>query len=413
MNDPRNLEAVVFRGIESDELDYKAHQNWNQLSRTGKGKIVRHLLALANTKGGFLVIGVGEDAAGRPVLQTGMSEEESASFDPTPVGGFINRCVEPPIDFTIERPVIQGKRYVIFVVRPFAELPHVCCNGVDTELQTGVFYIRTPEASSRPASRALEMQQLIQRALRNQREQLGKILRGILYETRTGENEQQESRAADQMREAESFFLHRIKPGPEISLLQLSFLPLAENAGSFDLSFLRRAVSDSLNWLPASFFLGADDMTGSYITNTSLRYLSTVPVPHLWQLFRSGLFHYIAVPEQKNGIFHADHLAAWCAEAVAFAGKLYAELGYSEELFAIHLTLSRMEEKKLHLGGKECGVCRIPQINVEFKRSAADLAVGVTAHGARLLRGIAERFNCSDETISSLCSSMFREGKHD
>jgi predicted HTH transcriptional regulator len=166
------LREVIFRGVESDELDYKAAQSWTALTRGGRGKIIRHLLALANTKGGFLVIGVGEDAAGRPSLYTGVSEAESASFDPSTVGTFVNRCVEPPIDFTIERPVIDGKRFIVFIIKPFTQLPHVCCNSVETELTMGVFYIRTVEASSRPAARAIEMQQLIQRAMRNQREQL-------------------------------------------------------------------------------------------------------------------------------------------------------------------------------------------------------------------------------------------------
>ena len=178
----QQLRDIVYRGIESDELDYKAAQSWNALSRAGKGKIIRHLIALANTKGGYVVIGVGEDAAGKPALYTGVSDEESVSFDPSAVGTFVNRCVEPPIDFTIERPVIDGKRFVVFAVKPFRQLPHVCCNSVDTELSSGVFYIRTPEASSRPATRAVEMQQLIQRAMRNQREQLAKVLRGILYD---------------------------------------------------------------------------------------------------------------------------------------------------------------------------------------------------------------------------------------
>ena len=82
------LRDVIFRGIESDELDYKAAQSWNALTRTGRGKIVRHLIALANTKGGYLVIGVGEDAAGKPILYTGVNDEECASFDPSAVGTF-------------------------------------------------------------------------------------------------------------------------------------------------------------------------------------------------------------------------------------------------------------------------------------------------------------------------------------
>ena len=175
-------EEVIKRGVESDTLDYKSALNWRLLPRSGKMKFVRHALAMANTKGGFVVVGVGEDAAGRPALFTGLTEEESASFDPSIVGSFINHYVDPPIDLTIERPIVEGKRYAIFHIRPFRDIPHVCSSGFEHELLQGVFYIRTPDASSRPAYRASEIHDLLRRAMRNQREVLGKMLRDLLRE---------------------------------------------------------------------------------------------------------------------------------------------------------------------------------------------------------------------------------------
>ena len=105
--------SIIYRGVESDELDYKAAQNWLQLPRSGKAKFVRHCLAMANTKGGYVVVGVGEDASGQPAVFTGLTPEEAQSFDPTAVGSFINRYADPQIDFTLERPVVDGKRYVV------------------------------------------------------------------------------------------------------------------------------------------------------------------------------------------------------------------------------------------------------------------------------------------------------------
>ncbi|MEI3004255.1 MAG: RNA-binding domain-containing protein [Victivallales bacterium] len=77
--------SIIYRGVESDELDYKAAQNWLQLPRSGKAKPVRHCLAMANTKGGYVVVGVGEDASGQPAVFTGLTPEEAQSFDPTAV----------------------------------------------------------------------------------------------------------------------------------------------------------------------------------------------------------------------------------------------------------------------------------------------------------------------------------------
>ena len=118
-----NWRDIIYRGVESDELDYKAAQNWQKLNRAGKVKFVRHCLAMANTKGGYVVVGVGEDDAGQPALFTGLTPEEAQSFDPTAVGTFINRYTDPQIDFSLERPVVDGKRYAVFVIRRFNSLP--------------------------------------------------------------------------------------------------------------------------------------------------------------------------------------------------------------------------------------------------------------------------------------------------
>ena len=52
-NGNMNWEDIIRRSVESDELDYKAAQNWNKLSRTGRAKFARHCMAMANTKGGY------------------------------------------------------------------------------------------------------------------------------------------------------------------------------------------------------------------------------------------------------------------------------------------------------------------------------------------------------------------------
>ncbi|MEG1980797.1 MAG: putative DNA binding domain-containing protein, partial [Victivallaceae bacterium] len=57
---------IIYRGVESDTLDYKYGMNWIKMSRQSKAKFVRHCLAFANTQGGCIVIGVGEDKSGHP-----------------------------------------------------------------------------------------------------------------------------------------------------------------------------------------------------------------------------------------------------------------------------------------------------------------------------------------------------------
>lgn len=395
------MRELVCRAVESDTLDYKAAFCWTRMSRVQRAKIVRHCLALANTRGGHIVIGVGEDASGHPSVYQGLTREESRSFDPSTVGPFINHYVEPPIDFTIERPLIDGKRYAVFVIRPFRSLPHVCTCAIENELQTGVFYIRTTDASSRPAYRAIEMQGLIQRALRNQREELGRMLRGILYENRANT---ENGSAADEFREAANhaviFFKRRKSPPPHTPAIfaNLTVTPPEFHPEAFTLSRIRHAANRALASLAASEFITPEEMKKAHLTNLSLRSLSETRL-QMWQLFQSGLFHYVAwwpIPGRELSL---DYLIRFSAEAVNYLGALYAELGYVEELLTIRLVLVHTENCRLvpeNPQPEEEFRCRIPEVEIEITRSAADLATGSVNHAARLVREIGERFNLPD-----------------
>ncbi len=403
---------LIYRGIESDTLDYKAAQNWNTLSRGGKAKFVRHCLAMANTKGGFVVVGVGEDPSGQPSNYTGLSEEEAKSFDPTSVGNFINRFADPQIDFTLERPEIDGKRYVVFVIRRFQATPHVCSYGYEHELLQGVFYIRTADASSRPAYRASEIHALIQRALRNQRELLGRMIRGILYE---GQNNQpagnSENHFAEEIGHAKTFFNRRRAPltVPTVNI-ELSAIPSVYVGGKYSLSELRRAADEAFEPYYDSDFITEKDIGDAYFTNVSLR---SVPEPGIkqWQIFQSGLFYFIRDYElNHNGIAYSV-LLRFMGETIGFLAKFYSNLGYAEEIIHIRMSISHVENVVLHESddsNDNIFVCRIPEINVSLDRSAADLASDPAAHAAQLIKSTCERFNFPDGRHGDLLSTLNR-----
>ena len=57
----------------------------------------------------------------------------------------------------------------------------------------------------------------------------------------------------------------------------------------------------------------------------------------MWQVFKSGLFHYIAYWPVPHHLLLYNQLATALSEAVCFLGKLYTELGYAEELLTLRL----------------------------------------------------------------------------
>ena len=409
MNTDFDWKSIIYRGVESDELDYKAAQDWRKLPRSGKAKFVRHCLAMANTKGGYVVVGVGEDASGQPAVFTGLTPEEAQSFDPTLVGGFINRYADPQIDFTIERPVVDGRRYAVFVIRRFSALPHVCSAGLEHELLQGVFYIRTPDASSRPAYRSSEIHGIIQRAMRNQREQLGRMIRGLLYETQTTGTQAEESRSrfAEELAHSRSFFRKRRNtPGTPHFTIELSVTPDEYIPERFTLSELRRQAESAYDFRPNSDFIAPGDLREAYVTNVSLRFGSETRV---WQLYQSGLFHFLAAHPAGEGVDYR-FLLNFLADAMQFLSGLYAGLGFDEQSLQIAFVLDHAENLELRItgAGSDRHVCRIPEIAVTQTRTAADLASGAVSHAANLLRSVCERFNLPESCHRNALRMMRR-----
>ena len=408
-------QEIVCRGVESDRLDYKAAQSWNTMSAAGRAKIVRHLTAFANTEGGFLVIGVGEDSSGVPSLRTGLTEEESRSFDPSAVGSFVNRCVEPPIDFTLERPMVLGKRYAIFTVRPFSGLPHVCSTSFDGELQTGVFYIRTPDAASRPARRASELHALVARALRNQREMLAAVLRGILYDGRT-EGERREIRRAIAADEEEDifndsllYFKRRRVPSGEAAIFQLSLAPGAFSDARFTHDRLAEAAEKALSLSRAEppGFIAPGETAKCHRANRALRRLDD-RAPRMFQLFRSGAFHYIGLPAGPEGRLDAGDFLRLCADGAAFLGGYLRELGFDGELFTLRFSLAPLGRTAFADGDGAPLAARIAEVSGEYTRRAADFSEAPERYAERIFRSVAEAYTLPETRIAEFTAAIRR-----
>jgi hypothetical protein len=405
-----NWSDLIYRGIESEELDYKAAQNWQKLSRGGKAKFVRHCLALANTKGGYVVVGVGEDSAGKPAIFTGLSEEESRSFDPTTVGNFINKHADPQINFTLERPMVDDRQYVIFAIQRFDDIPHVCSQGCDHELQQGVFYIRTADASSRPAYRASEIHSIIRRSLRNQRETLGRMIRGILYEDRQIQGDES-NHFAEQLNHSRALFQRKKHPDSNAVEIEIAVTPETYIENRFSLSELKKACRNSLYIASENSFISKRELDEAYSSNVSLRCLPQTKIK-LWQMFQSGFFHYRLQPTSTAANVHYPELVRLVCEAIFFFGQFYEELGFEEELLEITFSLSKVEDVLLDHAPAERSAtltsyrCRIPEIKYSIRRTAVDLASGDIDHAVKIIRELSERFNMPESRHSQLTQTI-------
>ncbi|NLF16914.1 MAG: ATP-binding protein [Lentisphaerae bacterium] len=401
---PADWRDIIYRGIENQELDFKAAQDWNELGRAGRAKFARHAMAMANTRGGYLVVGVGEDENGNPTLHTGMTERQARSFDPSTVGQTVNHYADPSVEFDIVRPEVDGRRYVVFVVYPFRNLPHVCGDACEAELQRGVFYIRTPDARSRPAYRASELHGLVQRALRNQRELLGRMIRGVLYEGRQAnqtEAEPEFNRLLAQSRQEARRALGNNAFNQSL-VLEVAVYPERLLIDRLSLSDVHRARDEVVLPPEGAFPVLPDPGATTYASNDSIRSLVTAPAAgggtSYLEVFLCGLMYCACVDQPSEAApreLHYNRLLRWVGSAMGAVGQLYAALGFETDLLTIVFRLANTEGVRLVLPAQseaDALVCHIPDIEVSKRRTAADVVSGPEANAAQVVREICERF---------------------
>ncbi|MBP5639903.1 MAG: ATP-binding protein [Victivallales bacterium] len=397
---------IICCGLENQQIDFKSHQNWDTIGRVGRAKFARHAMALANTRGGYVVIGVSEDENGNPTDYIGMTEEEASSFDPSNVGQTINTFADPPVSIDIVRPVLDGKRYVVLVVYPFKDIPHVCSENCEHELQRGAFYIRTPDARSKVAVKSSELHLLIQRALRNQRQMLGRMLRGILYEDRltdTGDNELLPPLLERSRRQAsEKLGRSKLRSLPHFETICHPGVFFSE----LRLSDLRRVIDSlerpAINDLPWGLPLAQTEI---YATNESLCGIQTVNGTAIvfWELYCNGLFYQVALlpgNTSQTRVIQAPDLAQATVFTLAMLGQLYSQLNHPDALLDITLRIPNSENAQLEnipsLDSNVPHICRIMDIEVKRQRSAADLEGGAATETAtHFFAELCERFNAT------------------
>jgi hypothetical protein len=141
------------------------------------------IAAMANTQGGgTLIIGVRKiEGIWTP---EGVSAEQIASFDKTPVTQFVRNLLDPLPRFEIETVEVNGMQLIAVTIVEFEDVPIVVKKTIqhDSRLfaKEGELLIRSEAAESRAIQSADELRQLLGRALSRKSENLLADIRAVV-----------------------------------------------------------------------------------------------------------------------------------------------------------------------------------------------------------------------------------------
>lgn len=180
-NSDINLYMLIEQGHESRDLDYKAAVVWDERTdrRTCCG-LAKDIMSIANSGGGYIVVGVAEAEPGHFTPQ-GLSPEQVASFESSRINRFVNNYASPPVNTIVRRVEYMGQTYVVIAIPGFPDTPHICQQSFgDRVLTAPTIYIRTANNESAPVADASDLRAVVDRALRNRKQELLTAIEAIL-----------------------------------------------------------------------------------------------------------------------------------------------------------------------------------------------------------------------------------------
>ena len=410
---------------------------WDESNKEVCCGLVKDTLAMANTLGGFIVVGVAESGSG--FSWDGLTLEQLASFETSRVNRFLQNYADPPVN-TLLRKVTDGdKQFVIIEVPPFPDTPHVCVKEYPKVLSAPALYVRTDNNESAPLRSSADFRLVLDRAVRNRSDALLTSIRSILT---TGTAPQRSTTGLDEFLQQRADAVAKFE---EINPLQgnacagffeAAFFPAHFDAARLTLADLRaaagRASVDFRGW--PFLFIHPNRPEFTYVIADGLetfvkeKDFSGNDLVDFWRLQQSGFFYQrtamrpLAIPSTDDALetleggqrdkgftcvvdFRAT--ATYIAEAIHCLTRLYAGVLDDDDDVSFVCRLLGTQGRVLVSSGPFASPllaayeCRIPKIEIAQSHSLADWRAGMVDHCIELADEVYQRFNWPNPNLTA------------
>lgn len=109
------IKEILERGMESAKLDYKS--DYDPSSTTHRVRLVKHVLAMGNTAGGYIVVGVDDDGTRKGLSPPALEKIDEATVR-AQVSGFTPARIPIFVDTTLE---YGGMHFAVVTVLPLRD----------------------------------------------------------------------------------------------------------------------------------------------------------------------------------------------------------------------------------------------------------------------------------------------------
>jgi len=403
---------------ESRDVDYKAAMVWD--TKAGKAAccgIVKDILAMANSGGGLIVLGV-DEMPDKSFQRSGVPSPMLASWETTRVNSFVQTYADPPINVLVRRFTDTDLTFIALDVPPFPSVPHICVSAYPEELRRFVLYVRTANNESAPIGSSTDFHLIIEQAVRNREYMMIKSMRSILVGATITPTVSDDERFAQQLHEAQERAQERYPPDWPVftGVREVTWWPARFEATRFPLDALTPVVqktSSSYHGLPFLWYspghfeiIALQDAVEGVIASSSA---PNRPYTY-WQLRQSGLLYRREVMPEALNVYNNEGSSlvvgiqitmVHVAEAIDCMVRMGDALGLVSEDVTLRLNLLGVKGATLHtsrgllMGRYETALSDVVH---ESTRSIEDWTAGKVDLAAEITRDLMLRFNWANVT---------------